>query len=71
MKSITVVFRKETKKLEVYTSIKGFIEHNPGYEKDLNYIHNVTSRKKLDFEDDRIILSRCPVLGRIKPRKSS
>ena len=55
--SILVIDKKTLKKC-LFTSLKDFVQHNPKY--SINTLYNYTSRKKIAFEDDRIILEKIP-----------
>lgn len=65
MKTVIVVHHKNKaypECLEVYSSLRGFLENNPGYtEHKINY-H--ISQKKEPYEDDQIKLTRVDFTGR-------
>lgn len=60
--NIILVYDKLEKKYTVYSSLAGFIEHNPGYSD--HTINNYLSRKKQPYEDERLTIMRLPVIGR-------
>ena len=53
-----LVTDKKTLKKCLFSSLKDFVQHNPEY--SINTIYNYTSRKKVAFEDDKIILENIP-----------
>ena len=53
-----LVTDKKTGQKTLFSSLKVFVENNPGY--SVNTIYNYTSRKKAPFEDDSIILEKIP-----------
>ena len=63
MRTFIVVFWKETGLVEVYSSLRGFLERNKGFKADT--INSYISRKKTLYEDSRIRLYRCKVIERL------
>lgn len=67
MAAVIIVLRKMNPKPEVYTSIKGFCEHNKEY--SVNKLYRCGFNKTSMFEDDNMVLHRIPIIGRIKKRQ--
>lgn len=57
-KNAILMTDKKTFKKSLFTSLKDFVHHNPEY--SINTLYNYTSRKKVAFEDDKIILEKIP-----------
>lgn len=57
-KHAILVIDKKTQKKTLFTSLKHFIDKNPEYR--INTLYNYTSRKKVAFEDQNIILEKIP-----------
>ena len=59
-----VVFWKESEKYEVYSSLVGFIERNPEYNRE-TITHYIT-RKLVPYQTDKLTLWRCDYIERKK-----
>lgn len=64
--AIILVFWKKKGIYEGYTSVKGFCEYHPQYKAER--IYNGAFRKKVNYEDEDIVLSRVPCYGRAKKK---
>lgn len=63
MRTVIVVVWKETGLMEVYSSLAGFAERNKGFK--INTINNYISRRKVAYEDDKVIIHRCRFIERL------
>lgn len=59
-----VVFWKDTEKYEVYSSLVGFVEKHPGYNRE-TITHYIT-RKGVPYQTNELTLIRCNYIDRQK-----
>lgn len=64
MKNAILVYWKGKKAHQIYSSLAGFMERNNGY--SLNKLVYHLTRKRIAYEDDRVIIRRVEYVTRMK-----
>lgn len=63
VKSVIVALWHESGLVEVFSSLKGFLEYNPQY--NINTLNNYISRKKIPYKTDELTLVRTKFIKRL------